>query len=219
MIMSVTILLPTYNEEENISLMIDRIHTVSSDFEILVVDSNSTDQTIPLAKKKGAKTVIIEKRGKGLAVGIALKDVESDYLIVMDSDLTYPADAIPTILEKLKTYDVVLGSRFKGSVEKGAMTPVNKIGNLFLTTLATLMYQKSVSDVCTGMWGFTKKAYKQILVDAPHFELEVNFFVEAVKRNLKICELPIDYKKRGGKSKLSIKHGFDIALYLVKKRF
>lgn len=217
--MTVTVMLPTYNEEENIVSMITRVRATIPDAEIVVVDSNSPDNTVSLAKKEGVETLVVKQRGKGLAVKHALDKIETDYLIIMDSDLTYPTNAIPEILKRLKTCDVVLGSRFKGHIETGAMSTINKLGNHFLTTLASLLYQKRVSDVCSGMWGFTKKAYKTIIIDAPHFELEVNLFVEAVKKNLSICELPISYAKRGGKTKLTIKHGFDIAGYLVKKRF
>lgn len=217
--MSLTILLPTYNEEENIGKMIDDIRAVSKNYDIVVVDSGSEDNTQKIAKQKKAKLIVINKRGKGLAVKHALDRLNSDYLIILDSDLSYPPTEIPKVLFALKRYDVVLGSRFKGSVEHGAMTSVNAFGNKFLTMLAHLVHLKQVSDVCTGMWGFTKKAYKSMVIDAPHFELEANFFIEAVKKNMKICEVPIAYKKRGGKSKLSIKDGFKIAMYLLKRRF
>lgn len=216
--MTVTVLLPTYNEEENIREMIDSISAVSDEFEIIIVDSGSTDRTAEITRKKGKKIIVINKRGKGLAVMHALRGITSDYLIMLDSDLTYPASEIPKMLNKLKTCDVVIGSRFNGAIEDGAMTPVNRLGNVFLTFLARFGYGRPISDVCSGMWGFTKKAYKSMNIDAPHFELEANFFVESVKHNLKICEVPIIYKKRGGQTKLSIKDGFRIAWYLVRKR-
>ncbi len=217
--MDLTVLLPTYNEEGNVAKVIDQVRSVVPDAHIFVVDSNSKDRTVAIAQEKDAETLVVEKRGKGLAVKYALEKITSDYLIIMDSDLTYPAHAIPSILEKLKSCDVVVGSRFDGKIETGAMSPVNVLGNRFLTTLASLLYQKKINDVCSGMWGFTKNAYTSLFIDAPHFELEVNLFVESVKRGFRICELPISYAKRGGKSKLSIKHGLDIAAYLVKKRF
>ncbi len=165
--------------------------------------------------------IVIKKRGKGLAIRHALQKIHSDYVVILDSDLTYPANEIPKLLDMLKNKncDVVLGSRFKGRVERGAMTFVNRFGNKFLTLLAHLTYFRHVSDVCSGMWGFTKKAYKKIIIDAPHFELEANFFVECIKNNFKLCEVPIAYKKRGGKTKLSIVDGLKIAAYLVRRRF
>lgn len=217
--MGATIVLPTYNEEENLAKMIDSIRKISKKYEIVVVDSDSTDNTQKIAKEKGVRLIVIKKRGKGLAVKHALQKINDDYLIIMDSDLTYPVDKIPKFLELLKNFDVVIGSRFKGSIENGAMTPVNKLGNILLTMLASLTYSKNISDVCSGMWGFTKKAYKNINIDAPHFELEVNLFVQCVKKGLKLCEIPIEYTKRGGKTKLRVSDGLKIAGYLVKNRF
>jgi len=219
--MHVTVLLPTYNEEENIGKMIDSIRSVSNKWDILVVDSGSTDNTQKTAKEKNAKLIVVNKRGKGLAVKHALDKIQSDYLIIMDSDLTYPTSEIPNMLDILKNKkcDVVLGSRFKGRIEHGAMTFINKFGNKFLTMLAYLTYFRHVSDVCSGMWGFTRKAYKKMIIDAPHFELEANFFVECINNDFKLCEVPIAYRKRGGKTKLSIIDGLKIAGYLVRKRF
>lgn len=216
--MSVTILLPTYNEEGNIGRMIDSISAAVGECEIIVADSGSTDRTADIAREKGKKVIIINKRGKGLAIRHALEQIKSDYLIILDSDLTYPPSEIPKILETLKNCDVVIGSRFMGTIEPGAMTTVNRLGNRFLTSLACIGYGRQVSDVCSGMWGFTKRAYTQLEIDAPHFELEANFFVESIKNNMRICEVPIAYKKRGGQTKLSIRDGFSIAWYLVRKR-
>ncbi|MBS3067651.1 glycosyltransferase [Candidatus Micrarchaeota archaeon] len=217
--MGVTILLPTYNEEENIAKMIDSIRSISKKYKITVVDSNSTDNTQKIAKLMGAQVIAINKRGKGLAVKHALQRITEDYLIIMDSDLTYPVKKIPQFLELLKNFDVAIGSRFRGNIENGAMTPINKFGNIFLTMLASLTYGKNISDVCSGMWGFTKKAYKKISINAPHFELEVNLFVQCVKNGLRFCEIPIEYKKRGGKTKLRVSDGLRIAGYLVRRRF
>ena len=119
----------------------------------------------------------------------------------------------------LPIYDVVVASRFKGKIEEGAMKGMNRLGNICLTTLANVLYGQKTSDVCSGMHGFTKKAYKGMDIDAAHFEVEANFFVEEAKNKLKMCEIAIEYKKRQGKSKLTTWHGVKIGAYLLKKRF
>ncbi|MEM3422840.1 MAG: glycosyltransferase family 2 protein, partial [Candidatus Bilamarchaeaceae archaeon] len=159
-------------------------------------------------------------RGKAMAVREALKKINEEYLVMMDSDGSYSIKDISLIIEKLKEADVVIGSRLKGSIERGAMAEINRIGNIFLSFLASLIYGKQISDVCSGMWGFRKKAYKQLDIKAKHFELEVDLFANCAKKNFKIIEVPITYKKRTGKTKLNpFVDGTKIAFHLIKRRF
>jgi dolichol-phosphate mannosyltransferase len=216
---SVAILLPTYNEEEGIGGMIDRIRAVSSDWRIIVVDSGSKDGTIKIAKQKGAEIIQLGIRGKGIAIKKAFEEVEDDYVVQIDSDLTYQPEQIPLILEKLKGCDVAMGSRFSGNIEEGAMPGLNRVGNQMLSVLASVLYMRRVTDVCSGLWGFTKKAYKSMNITAIHFELECDMFAECAKRGFRICEIPIDYKRRAGETKLSPIYGFIDSWQLLKKRF
>ncbi|MEW6528538.1 MAG: glycosyltransferase family 2 protein [Candidatus Micrarchaeota archaeon] len=217
--LSIAILIPTFNEEEGIGELIDQVRRISGDkWTIYVVDSQSTDQTVEIAKLKGVKIINTIERGKGLAINTAFQKIDDEFVVVIDADLSYDPKDIPRILEKLNKYDVVLGSRFKGNIENNSMSVINKFGNFMLNVLANILYFKNVSDVCTGIWGFTKKTYKSMVIDAPHFELEANFFTQAIKKKFTICEVPISYKKRAGISKLGIIDGFKIALYLIKSK-
>ncbi|MEM2948406.1 MAG: glycosyltransferase family 2 protein [Candidatus Anstonellales archaeon] len=216
--MKIAILLPTYNEEESIGEMIRKIRGVSKKYEIFVVDSESKDRTVEIARKMGARVIVVKGRGKGRAVGVAFKKINADFLVMMDADGTYPADRIPEFLEKLKECDVVIGSRFAGRIEEGAMKIVNKIGNILLTVLAKVLYGRKITDVCSGMWGFRREAYKGMNITAPHFELEADLFSEAANKKMKICEIPIVYRRRGGSTKLRVRDGLRIAWWLVKKR-
>ena len=218
---TIGILLPTYNEEGNISQVIEDINKIKEkNWEIVLVDGGSSDNTVKIAKQKGAKILEYNQRGKGRAVAYAFDKLDYDYLIIMDADLTYPAEEIKKMLTKLREdCDVVVGSRFDGKIEEGAMKGLNRIGNIGLTLVGSILYQQRTGDLCSGMRGFTKKAYKKMLIDAPHFEVEANFFAEAAKKKLKSCEVPIEYRKRGGQSKLTAWHGIRIGMYLLTKRF
>ncbi|MEK6981902.1 MAG: glycosyltransferase family 2 protein [Candidatus Micrarchaeota archaeon] len=223
---SVAILLPTYNEEQSIGKSIDQIRELSKSqaqtWRIVLVDSCSTDKTVSIAKEKMIDQIIeLPIRGKGIALRKAFEDLNDDYVFQIDCDMTYPIEAIPSMVEKLDSgsCDLVIGSRFRGKMETGAMKSVNKIGNTMLNIIASTLYLHPISDVCSGLWGFNKKAYKSINVTAIHFEVECDMFAEAVKRGLKICEIPIDYRKREGQTKLSIKYGFIDSWHLLKKRF
>ncbi len=220
--MTTAIILPTYNEEDGIGQVIDEIKKLKrNDFEIVVVDSCSTDKTIEISKEKGAKIIQLNIRGKGIAIKKAFSELDHEYIVMIDSDNTYPVSQIPEVVEKLKNCDVVIGSRFKGNIEPGAMSTMNKVGNTGLSIMASVIYLCPISDVCSGMWGYNKRAYKMLAerIDAPHLELECDMFAECAKRGFKVCEIPISYKKRAGETKLNaLKYGFLDAVQLLKKR-
>ncbi len=139
---------------------------------------------------------------------------------MLDSDGTYPPEAIPRFLRTLQSgYDVVMGSRFLGSVEEGALTPLNRIGNIFLTGFARLLYWVPVTDVCTGMWGFTEEFLRRFVSTANGFDLEADIFASACDGVTRIAEVPITYRQRIGKPKLvPIRTGLAIAWRLLTKR-
>jgi len=217
--MDVLILLPTYNEEENIGTIIDLIRAVSNKWRILIVDGGSRDNTVKIAKMKGAEVLTVSVRGKGKAVAAAFEQINEENIVLLDADLSYSPSEIPKFLEKLEKCDVVVGSRFAGTIEEEAMILIKRLGNLFLTSLGNLLYKGNATDICSGFWAFRKTAYKKMNITAPNFELEANFFTECMKKKLKLCEIPTIYKKRGGKSKISIPDGFKIALFLFSERF
>lgn len=217
--MMICVLLPTYNEVDSIKEVIERVRRVDPSFLICVVDSGSTDGTAELAKKSGARLITLEKRGKGIAIKKAFEEIDADAIVLLDSDASYFPEEVPSLLAKLEGCDVVLGSRFSGTIEKGSMKALNRFGNRFLTTLANLLYGKKNTDVCSGFWAFSKKAYKNMNIDARHFELEANFFVQCAKRGFGLCEVPITYGVRQGQAKLSPLHGIKIAWYLFSRKF
>jgi dolichol-phosphate mannosyltransferase len=117
-------------------------------------------------------------------------------------------------------YDVVLGSRLRGSVEHGAMKRLNLVGNHILASLANLLYGTRVSDLCTGFWGFKAEAVRSLNLDAVGFELEANMLIEVAKKGYRIGEVPIMYRRRATASKLgSVRAGYEIGKTLVRKRF
>ncbi|HLC68690.1 MAG TPA: glycosyltransferase family 2 protein [Candidatus Bilamarchaeaceae archaeon] len=218
--MEVAIVLPTLNEEKGIAKVLEELNALGKGkWDIFLADGGSTDNTLKIAKEKKANIISIPERGKGKAIKQVFQKVDASYLILMDGDATYPANAVPNLLDALKQCDVAIGSRFKGKIGEGAMSEVNKLGNRGLTLLGNLLYGKQVSDMCSGMWGFRKKAYKHMDISAKRFELEANFFIESAKGGFKICEVPIVYKKREGEAKLRVRDGLAIGYFLLSKRF
>lgn len=216
---SVSVLLPTLNEEANIGRTIKEIRAAAPDAEIVVIDGLSTDRTVEIAKSLGARVLLERRKGKAFAIKTAFREIDSDYAVMLDADLTYPVRDIPRFISLLADYDVVIGSRFRGKLEEGSMPLINGIGNQAICLVASVLYLRPVSDVCTGMWAFRRKAYKAIEVTAHTFELECNLFAQSVKKGFRMLEVPIDYARRGGVSKVQLMDGVKDCLFLLRERF
>jgi len=217
--MAVCILLPTFNEAGSIGDLIGRVRAVDKDFGIIIVDGGSDDGTVEIARKMGAEVIAFNRRGKAMAVKEAFSRIGYDSAVLLDSDKSYLPEDIPKLLAALEGCDIVAGSRFMGDIEPGSMTSLNRFGNKALTFMANVLYGKKITDVCSGFWAFRKSAYKAIRIDSVHFELEANFYVFCAKKRLGFREVPISYRAREGKTKLSPVHGIGIGWYLFSRRF
>lgn len=218
---NLTIILPAYNEEKAIGRVIDEIKSLPINCEILVVDNMSTDNTYKIASRKGARVVEVLDRGKGNAMGWGFKLARAPYVIMVNSDYTYPAKYIQTIYNLLKMdyYGVVIGCRqFK---EKGSMSSANTFGNFCLSSLASILYRYRIDDVCSGMWGFRKEVLDKFDIMSKGFTLEADLFTNAIKNKCRISQIPIGYRPRldGSIAKLKIWDGFKIGWFLLKRRF
>jgi dolichol-phosphate hexosyltransferase len=222
---SISIIIPALNEEMTIARVLDEIpkdhlESLGYSVEITVVDNNSTDKTNHIARAKGAHVIEEPVRGKGKAITTAFKAVTQDFIFILDADYTYPAIYLPQMLPLLEKYDVVLGSRLKGKMEKGAMSLMNWVGNHLLAFMANIMYGTRISDLCTGCWGFRNKVVKDLKLDASGFDLEANLYAQIAKKGYSIGEIPIDYRRRATPSKLhSFRDGYIIARTLITRRF
>lgn len=223
---SITILLPAKNEETGIestfaALPVERLLEIGYPVEILVADGKSHDRTRDVALAHGARVISQLGTGKGRGVRSALDVAKGDYVVMLDADSTYPARAIPAFVAMLEEgYDVVMGSRFSGVIEEGAMKRVNRVGNHGLSWLATLLYGRRCTDVCTGMWAFRRETVRNLGLTSTHFEIEAELFARSAKAGLRICELPITYGRREGVTKLgSVTDGLRIGAALVRYRF
>ena len=184
-----------------------------------VIDGQSTDNTREIAVENGATIILEERKGKGSAIQKAFKSISADYAVMVDGDDTYPIEMATQMICVLKKYDVVIGSRLKGTIEPGAMTRLNVVGNTLLSLLARALFGVHISDVCTGFWGYRSDAIRRLDLAAPGFEIEANMFAECVRNGLRIAEIPITYRARKDRPKLaSMRDGIKIGLFLCKRR-
>ncbi|MEA3136370.1 MAG: hypothetical protein QOJ26_191 [Thermoplasmata archaeon] len=220
----VTIVLPAKNEEAAIgrtlhALPLATLRTMGFDTEVLVLDGQSTDRTAEIAKQWGATVVTDRERGKGNALRHASGLFRGDYIVMLDADGTYAADAIPRVVSRLAfgTADVVMGRRVP---QAGSMSRIHEAGNSLLSVGATVLYGRACPDLCTGLWGFRADAFRKLQLRAKGFELEAELFALSSRLGLRIQQVRTDYLPRHGRAKLAGgPDGLRIGWWLVRSRF
>lgn len=199
--MSVTVVIPTLNEERGIGEVVESFKNLG--FDVLVIDGNSKDRTREIAKEKGAKVVLQTGKGKGNAIAEAFKLVNSEIVVLVDGDGSYPAEEVWKLIEPIEkgTADHVVGNRF-AKYEKGAFTRLNFLGNKLINLFFRFAYGVDLTDILSGYRAIKKEVYKSIEIKKSGFEVEAELTVETLARGFRIAEVPISYKKREGKTKL-----------------
>ncbi len=201
----ISVIIPALNEEDSISLVLKDIPGGLVK-EIIVVDNGSQDNTATVAKSLGAKVILETSRGYGSAClsGISRLNQNTDIVVFLDADYSdYPQD-IHTILEPLLTdrAELVIGSRLLGTREKGALLPQAFLGNKLATFLILLFWGFKYTD----LGPFRAIKYKDLInlnMRDRNFGWTVEMQIKAIKKGLRIVEVPVRYRKRIGKSKIT----------------
>jgi lipopolysaccharide biosynthesis glycosyltransferase len=203
----VSVILPALDEERTIGKCITKIQKVFLDHaingEIIVVDSSS-DRTAEISRMLGAIVIPAEKKGYGNAYLTGFKHAKCRFIVMGDGDDTYDFLEIPRLISPLKeAADFVIGSRFKGTIHKGAMTPLHQyIGNPLLTLMINFIFRTQFSDAHSGFRAITREALGGLQLKTGGMEFASEMLVMASKEQLKIVEVPIDYYPRLTPSKL-----------------
>lgn len=220
----VTILLPCLNEEGALGVSIRTIQNVLEreriDGEITVVDNGSTDDSAKIAQSLGVTYIIERRRGYGRAYLAGFPHVKGEYIIMGDPDGSYDFNEIPNFLSILKKYDVVLGSRFKGQIERGSMPFLHRyLGNPVLRLLLRLLHGVNITEPSTGFIGLRRDALRQLSLRESGMEFSSEMLVQIKKSRLTLKEIPINYHRRNGASKLRPwRDGLRHVRYLIKEK-
>jgi glycosyltransferase involved in cell wall biosynthesis len=202
---SLSIVIPTKNEEECIDKIIKKIEKISfKNFEILIVDK-STDKTKEKVKKymkkyNNLRLVNQLNNGKGNAMKLGVKEAKGNVICFLDGDGTYPPTYISKMFKVLKYCDVVVASRF---IKKNKCS----LGNFFGYKILPFLFKKymkkfKTSEPLTGMRMMRKDTWNKLNLNSEGFMIEIEMEVEMAKRGMKVAEIPIPYILRiGGKSK------------------
>lgn len=200
---------PAYNEQQSIYQVVEDlvnlIHEGKPVFDdIVVCDNGSTDSTAAYASKGGARVVREAQRGYGSACLAALAHLSPvDVIVFVDGDCSIViSDILQLILKINEGYDFVLGSREFNQAEKGALFLHQKIGNKFFVLLIRLLWGVSYRDLCP-LRAVRSTALKALNMQDQTYGWTLEMQIKAILHRLKFCEVPISYRKRLGKSKIS----------------
>jgi glycosyltransferase involved in cell wall biosynthesis len=206
----IAIVIPTLNEREAVGKVLDGVKDVMAGFEyrILVVDGHSIDGTDEIAKEKGAE--VIYQRGKGYGEALktgffhARKRLDAGVIVMMDADLSYDPRDIPDLIAPIfeDEADLVVGNRLFG-MQKGAMSLVNRIGNGVLSSVAYFALRLNIYDTQSGMRAFRSELLDSMDLVTGDMSFAIEMLAEALSNDARIHEVPISYRPRVGKTKLS----------------
>ena len=220
----IAVIMPALNEEETVGDVIRECHEALKGrvYDILVVDGHSSDSTVDIAKREGARVIVQKGTGYGDALvrgfGYALRVLRPSIVVMMDADGTYRPQRINDLLKPIlkDEADLVIGNRFAG-LEKGAMSFFNKIGNRFFSGLSEYLFKIPSLDTQSGFRAFKAEILSTLIFKNPGMPLASEMLVEAKNANYRIVQVPTTYNPRKGKSKLRpMRDGFLILGTMIR---
>jgi glycosyltransferase involved in cell wall biosynthesis len=204
----VSVVMPCLNEEAAIGACIEKIQRTFAaagiDGEIVVCDNGSTDASVAIAERMGARVVHQPRRGYGRAYLTGFAAARGRYLIMGDADDTYDFALIPQFLDALTRdgYDFVTGSRYLKGGDRHVTLLHRFVGNPALTAILNLLFRTRYTDVYCGFRGFSREAYNRIRPISPGMEFNLELAINARLAGLRVREIPIELGPRKGESKL-----------------
>lgn len=216
---SVSIIVPAYNEAQSIRSVIQALATTMDasgiKYEIVVVDDGSIDETANIAVNTGVRVIRSAKnRGYGAALKSGILTAKHEVIVIIDSDGTYPTDAIPQLVAALQHADMAVGARIGQDVNIPWM---RRPAKWILRKLAQYITGEKIPDLNSGLRAFRKAAalrYLALLSD--QYSFTTSLTVALLSHNYKVEFVTIDYYKRQGKSKLKAMNFLDFLVLVLR---
>jgi len=193
----VSVVIPCLNEANSIAFCVEKaitaFRTAGLRGEVVVADNGSTDGSIEISEKLGARVIRVPQRGYGAALRAGITAARGEFIIMGDADDSYDFSELPRFVEMWrKGFDVVMGNRFRGEIKPGAMPWHHKyIGNPGLTTMLNLFFHAGIGDSHCGMRGFTRAIYDRMDLRSTGMEFASEFIIKAAQLGARITEIPI----------------------------
>lgn len=203
----ISIILPCRNEEKSLGFCLQEIKKVINDHKLnaeIIVSDSSIDKSPDIAKSANVILLKHDQEGYGRAYLEAFKIAQGQYLFLADADKTYEFTEMPNFIKYLDNgYEFVIGNRFGGKIENGAMPWLHRYGGRpIFSFLFKLFFNLKIKDIHCGMRAINIKSLDQLNLKTTGMEFASEMIIMAVRKNLKIKELPINYRRRLGESKL-----------------
>src|SRR6267378_3661641 len=199
----VSFVLPCLNEVETLAACIaearDAIAKGGFTAEIIVADNGSTDGSQLVARELGAKVVEVQRKGYGSALIGGIDAAQGRFVVMGDADASYDFAAIAPLIAKLRDgYDLVVGNRFLGGIEPGAMPWSHRwLGNPVLSSINKIFFHAPVGDTHCGLRAFTKDAYERMRLRATGMEFASEMVIKASLKGMRITEVPVVLRPAG----------------------
>jgi len=225
-----SIIVPVYNEKNTVLKIIEKVKALDVEKEIIIVDDCSTDGTLELLKEQldGKYPEVrifyhVSNQGKGAALRTGFQHVSGDIITIQDADLEYEPEELKDLIKPITDgfADVVYGSRLSGGKPQRMYLFWHLAGNKFLTLIANLLYNTTISDMETCYKVMTKRVLDSLNLKSRRFNIEPEITAKIFKKHYRVYEMPISYYGRDyseGK-KICWKDGFSAIWTLIKYRF
>jgi hypothetical protein len=193
----VSVVIPCLNEANSLALCIDKavdaMRKAGLAGEVIVADNGSSDGSVKIAEQHGARVIHVAERGYGAALRAGIAATRGPFIIMGDADDSYDFTEVPRFVEKLREgFDVVMGNRFRGGIQPGAMPRLHKyFGNPGLTALLNTLFHVGIGDSYCGMRGFTRALYDRLDVRSSGMEFALEMIIKSAQIGARITEIPI----------------------------
>jgi glycosyltransferase involved in cell wall biosynthesis len=214
----VSVVIPAFNEVNAIGPQIDEVRQVLEvsgwPFEIIVVDDGSGDGTAEAVRAHAVRLVQLPyNRGYGAALKAGIATAQNEWIVITDADGTYPAEAIPRMLERAGEYDMVVGARTKGV----NIPTMRRPAKWFLGKLASFLAEQPIPDLNSGLRVMRKSLVQKFEHLLPSgFSFTTTITLALLCNNFRIFYQPIDYLRRVGSSKIRPKHAYQFLMLILR---
>ena len=194
--MKTTVVIPTYNERENIQKLVSEILTLPLDIKVLVVDDDSPDGTWEVAEELGrmdCRVSVLRRIGrKGLTTAIAegVAAIDTEAVVWLDADCSHPPEVIQSMVRKLTDYDIVVASRYVQGGSDKRQLPLRVLASRWLNLFARFFLSTKVMDLTSGFVAAKKDVFTRVRISGDYGEYCIRFISDAERRGFKTTEVP-----------------------------